>query len=144
MKRITYVREYEETIVETYVADVPDDLLAAANEDSETGGPNADALDDYVTDNFSPDYEDRLGMVEESLNARWGTPHLHRGEEPEINVRRHCPECGLVTDVPLRYSVYVEWMDRTPIEELIDDEDTIEVITTGRCEMHRATKGEQG
>lgn len=171
MPLITYLREYDVTIVETYVVDVPQDLLVAADEDGVGGGPNADALDQWVCDNSDADKEESLGMIEDSLAATW-TRHpaergegldveqleenymqmnrdrredfLHRDEEPEVYVRRHCPECGLVTTVPLRYSVYVEWMDRTPIEELIDDEDTIEVVTTGRCEMHRATKGEQG
>lgn len=142
MKRITFTREYDVTMVEKYTADVPDDVLAEA--DADRYGPGAGTLDQYVTDNFSPDYEDRLEVLENSLTVTWSRHPVERGEEPVIEVKCYCPECKLLTIVPVPYRTYVAWMNRTPLEELIDDEDTIEVLTTGRCEMHRATKGEQG
>ena len=61
MKRIKYIREYDVTVVEEYEADVPDHLL-----EMEYVGVNGD-LDQYVTDNHSPDREDRLGLLEDNL-----------------------------------------------------------------------------
>ena len=92
----------------------------------------------------------RLEVLEDSLSLNWNTNCLVRDDDeqdddlPDIEVKCYCPECKLATIVPVPYRTYVAWMDRTPLEELIDDEDTVEVLTTGRCEMHRATKGEQG
>lgn len=61
MKRIRYRREYDVTIIEEYTADVPEHLL---DDDSSLGRAS---LDQYVSDNFDPDHEDRQGMTEDSL-----------------------------------------------------------------------------
>lgn len=71
MKRIKYIREYDVTMIEEYEADVPDHLL-----EMEYVGVNGD-LDQYVTDNHSPDREDRLDMVEDSLTARFTVRFSH-------------------------------------------------------------------
>lgn len=63
MKRIKYRREYDVTIIEEYTADVPEHLL---DDDSSLGRAS---LDQYVSDNFVPDHEDRLGMTEDSLSG---------------------------------------------------------------------------
>lgn len=63
MKRIMYRREYDVTIIEEYTADVPEHLL---DDDSSLGRAS---LDQYVSDNFDPDHEDRQGMTEDSLSA---------------------------------------------------------------------------
>lgn len=71
MKRIKYIRKYDVTVVEEYEADVPDHLL-----EMEYVGVNGD-LDQYVTDNHSPDREDRLHMVEDSLAAHFTVRFSH-------------------------------------------------------------------
>ena len=65
MKRIVYRREYDVTIVETYYTEAPEHLV----DDDSTEGK--EALDEYITTNHDADYEDRLGIVEDSL-----TPHV--------------------------------------------------------------------
>lgn len=71
MKRIKYIREYDVTVIEEYEADVPDHLL---DDDS---GLGLEGLDEYVTDNHSPDREDRLGMVEDSLVTHFTVRFSH-------------------------------------------------------------------
>lgn len=64
MKRIKYRREHTVVVVDEYTADVPEHLLEV-----EYVGVNGD-LDQYVTDNFDPDHEDRVGEVEGTLSHR--------------------------------------------------------------------------
>lgn len=57
-------------------------------------------------------------------------------DEKNIEVATWCPVCKAPTVTPVPYRVFVDWMNRTPLEELIEDERMIEVLTTGQCDEH--------